>query len=314
MSLLSNAIKKDISILDYAKLNGYTPEKIGNQYTLKEMDSIRILADKNIFYRHSSQIGGSIIDFAMMISGNTLDESIKELRAMLPNFYNKETYLNYKNYTNTPTPPKELVIPNAINTKYSRVFAYLTKSRYIDKSIVEFMVKNKYLYEDEKHNCVFLGRDYDGNIKYASLRSSSTNFNFKGDARGSDKSVGLYINNNSNKLFVNEAIIDSMSIMTMLKINNLNFKDYNYFSMGGVTTKGLLYHLKNPNIQKIQTIYIASDNDESGNQVRESIRNLLKENEIDIKIIDKKPKGKDFNEDLVSLKTHVQENTKVISY
>jgi len=53
------------------------------------------------------------------------------------------------------------------NTNYRRLYAYLNKTRFIDVNITNDMVNNKNLYEEKEHNnCVFLGRDKDGEVKY----------------------------------------------------------------------------------------------------------------------------------------------------
>lgn len=65
VSSLTMAIKENINILEYGKNAGLTPLKLGSNYTFKEMDSVRIDPYKNIYYRHSTGEGGSIIDFVM---------------------------------------------------------------------------------------------------------------------------------------------------------------------------------------------------------------------------------------------------------
>lgn len=74
--MLSDAIKSQLSIIDYARDIGYTPIRISSRYyTIKEMDSIRINVEKGLWYRNSlvgqrndintrGQMGGSVIDFA----------------------------------------------------------------------------------------------------------------------------------------------------------------------------------------------------------------------------------------------------------
>lgn len=74
--MLSDAVKSQLNIIDYARDIGYTPIRVSSRYyTIKEMDSIRINVEKGLWYRNSlqgqrndvnerGQIGGSVIDFA----------------------------------------------------------------------------------------------------------------------------------------------------------------------------------------------------------------------------------------------------------
>lgn len=46
------------------------------------------------------------------------------------------------------------------------IFAYLTKNRCIDPEIVQEMVDRKFLYQDQRHNCVFVSRNSDQGSLY----------------------------------------------------------------------------------------------------------------------------------------------------
>ena len=76
------------------------------------------------------------------------------------------------------------------------------------------------LYEDaEHHNCVFVGYARDGKAAFASLRGTydRDGSGFKGDAAGSDKSVGFRLpyDPDSRTVYVFEAPIDLMSYCTL---------------------------------------------------------------------------------------------------
>ena len=59
-----------------------------------------------------------------------------------------------------------------------RVFAYLTRTRCLDGSVVNAFSKKRMLYEDAKyHNAVFVGYDKDGVARHAHKRGTCT----KGD-------------------------------------------------------------------------------------------------------------------------------------
>lgn len=313
---VSEAIKREIKILDYAARLGYTPLKAGSGYTLKEISSISINDDKNVFFRHSTGKGGSIIDFVMEFEGLSQAQALSKLRGMLGrgNDYQNSNNNNFKQ--SSPSPKKntnEFILPEKFEGKFSRLYAYLGKERGIDRDVITDIVKRKMLYEEKTHhNAVFVGFDKENIPKYASKRTTISNqklkpdgtkYFSKGDVSGSSKDVGFYVNNNSDKLFLSEAPIDSMSLMSILKLHNVDFKKYNYLAGGGTSMKSLEYHIKdNTSINKI---YLSYDNDEAGDNARAKARALLLSIGFEGLIIDKPPHNKDFNEDLkiIYLKT-----------
>lgn len=297
------AVKRDISIIDYAKYRGFNVKRVGNsKYTLEEHDSVRIDPECNLFYRHSTGQGGSIIDFEMMVDNVDKNKALSILRGYL---LNRKPYLlnELSNPRAAPRPlvqeKKDLVLPEAARGRFNRVYAYLSKTRCIDSEIINDMIHRNQLYEDSRHNCVFVGYDKDNKAAYANIRGTLTDKSYKGDAVGSSKEVGLYIDNSAASLFVTEAAIDSLSIMTMLKMNGRDYKKYNYLSLGGTSGKSLLYHLQG---SKINRIYLALDNDDAGKKGRDSIRKALQNAEFKGAVIDKLPVNKDFNEDLQHIK------------
>ena len=120
----------------------------------------------------------------------------------------------------------------------------------------------------------------------------------RGDLPGSKKSIGMFINNKSPTLFVTEAPIDTMSIMTFFnRDNNFNFNNYSYLAQAGTNgISSLIYHIQHqPNINKI---YLCYDNDEAGEQARQDARSELQKIGYKGAVLDKIPIGNDFNDDL----------------
>lgn len=303
MSILSDAIKENISILDYARNSGYTPVKVGRQYSLKEHDSIRIDPEKNVFYRHSTGQGGSIIDFAMMINGLTKSEAFKQLRMILePSALHNYPSRGRQSKAKMPAePPPPFVLPERLDGRFSRVFAYLNRSRHIDKAIISDLIKRRQLYEDKRHNCVFVGYDKDRQPAFACVRGTCTDKVYRGDVPSSRKEVGFYVDNNSSSLFVTEAPIDAMSIMTMLKCNGIDYKNFDYLAIGGMCHDTIPYHFDRLPKGQLKRIYLAVDNDTKGHTARLAYRQKLADLGFDGEVIDKIPKGKDWNGDLSAL-------------
>lgn len=309
---LSDAIKQNISILDYAQQAGYTPVRVNtNRYILKEHDSLVIKPQNNLFFWNSQNKSGSVIDFAQALKGISKSEAYDELTAMLNNpAYKSKHEFTLDHIKEKPTQPNKLEFPPATNGKFNRMYAYLLKTRGIEKAVIDNLVNRKLLYEDERHNVTFVGYDYDGTAKYGFKRGTATTATpYKRELAGSNelnKQIGWFINNNSNKLFVNEACIDSMSIMSILHRSGVDFNKYSYLPLGGTYINCLKYHLIQPQNAHINCIYLATDNDEAGANCRSKIKKMLKSIGFKGKVIEKVPCGKDWNDDLISIKNNKQ--------
>ena len=102
---LPDSIKENIKILDLVDELGLSVKRVGNQYFLKEHDSVCIDPHKNVYHRFSSGTGGSVIDFVMEFMDLSQDEAILKLRGKLSN---SNTNFSYKTSANNVKPPKEL--------------------------------------------------------------------------------------------------------------------------------------------------------------------------------------------------------------
>ena len=270
-------IKQEISLLRVAEDCGYTPHKTGNHYKLKEHDSLMIYPDTNSYYRFSTGRGGSAIDFLMEMQGMSQATAIRTLADMLDD---RPVQRQRQELPVAPEPPKELELPPASSGKYARAMAYLTKTRCIDPEVVTALMRNKghgsYLYQDDRNNVVFVGVDADGKAAYATRRSTLTTSSFKGEARGSDGTIGWLVDHHAEKLYVTESAIDAMSLMTMRKQAGQSVDSASYLSLGGVGKLAALeYCLQHhPEIREVVAV---CDRDEAGRQCNDSIELLVRQ-------------------------------------
>lgn len=248
---------KETSLTALATQYGFTVMKLGKYHSLKEMDSIRIYNDRT-YYRFSGvsengRPGGSQIDFLMEFCGvssvaeavhTLLDfqgiSNIRDMPEMRRNFSPKPTIME----------EKEFILPEKADS-YRRAYAYLIKTRGLSKSVVDYFVKDlKILYEDAQfHNLVFLGKDKQGAVRYATKRGTADFYKkYRGDVAGSNKEYGINIvNPSSEELRVFEANID---LMSYLDITN-DYKS-NKLVLGMLNDKPLVKFLEeNPHIKKI---------------------------------------------------------------
>jgi hypothetical protein len=254
----------------------------------------------------------------MEFGNMSLSESINMLEQYVAN--------PTSNFTKAEEPKEEkqvkqennFVLPPKYDGKYSRAFAYLTKTRCISPEVVkEFMQNDKnnksYVYEDERHNVVFVGKDENGKDVFATKRSTFLNSYFKGDVAHSDQSIGFSVNNNSNELCVCESAIDLMSLMT---IHGSEEPKVNYLATCGVAKDQSIYKFLKVNPQ-IKNITLCNDNDTAGREADERITKHLEQNFPDINVkIFKPSNGKDLNEALQiqsQVKQSVQSQTKALS-
>lgn len=289
-------IKSDIRISDYAQKLGYTILRVGKYLSLKEHDSVRIDVSQNRFVRNSTGAKGSIIDFVMEFEKLDKTSAIRKL-------------IEYGNITpNSPAPmahvvneiKKEmpLVLPQKDNS-YRNVYAYLLKTRHISRDVVDSWKAQGLLYQDIHKNCVFVSYDKTGNPVFASLKGTNTSKSFAGDIEGCNYDICHFFNSGAKSLIVCEAVIDLMSVQTILLQNGRSLSDYNYLSLNGTSkVRSILHALKESPVNKV---ILAVDNDIAGETARLKLRELICDVNPDIQIIDYiPPNEKDWNEELVA--------------
>lgn len=294
-------LKNKIQITDYAKHLGFNLVKQGNMHSLEEHDSCKIYED-NHFYRFSSKIGGSIIDFIKEFQNVDTSTAIKYAE----NYYN-ENNLDNATAIRMKSATKQLEIPTKVNT-FAEVRKYLTNSRKIDKALVNKYIDDGILFQDDHANCVFVGKDANAKNKAYYLRSSKSKW--MGMTGGSDAQIGIFVkgDSNSKSLIVHEAVIDQMSYIQM----NDPEIEKNYLATQSVNNveKAIDYHLKNRQ-SEINEVVLALDNDEPGREAIERATLFLSENYPDIEVYYDLPMSKDYNQDLKSNFNEIEEGVDV---
>ncbi|MBP2033411.1 hypothetical protein J2Z42_002114 [Clostridium algifaecis] len=281
-----------VNIISYALSAGYPVKQVTSRsFKIDGYGGLYIHSDGHKWNWFSQNKGGGAIQFVMEMENKSWVDAVKTLIGKT------DEILPYK-------PPEvieeeikgEFILPEK-NTTFKHIFAYLINSRGIDSEIVRDFVKEHKLYENTHGSCVFVGFDEENNPKYASIRSTNTIGNsFRCDVKNSDKTYPFCKEGINNTVCIFEAPIDLMSYLTLIKKHNIQSFDNHCISLGGVADKALEYYLKeNPDINKIM---LCLDNDEAGHFACNQIFNKYK---YSYEIVRHKPKGKDFNEDLIAL-------------
>lgn len=250
-------------------------------------DSVTISGSK--WYDHKNQRGGYTVKFLQEFLGFSFQNAVIELlgghcSAQTAQFISRE-------------PPKPVIRPFALPEPHSdmrRVFAYLTKQRFIDPQIISHFAHEHKIYEDRKyHNVVVVGLDENGTPKQASVRSTlSFGKTFRITVAGSDTNYSFSHFGNDEKLFVFEAPIDMLSFITL---RQKNWNNHNYIAMNGVYESALLKALESHS--DLKNIFLCTDNDEGGIEAAERLSDILRAKNYEnvFRIL---PQNKDWNEDL----------------
>ena len=278
-------------------LHQYQPDelkRVGQSWTLRSHDSMRISDDGKWNWFSQSIGGGDAISYLQKVHGMTFQESIRTLAG--------EDYqaLQAEEASREPPPRREFVLPPK-NQNNRRAFAYLC-SRGIDPEIINHCMRRGLIYEDARHhNAVFVGHDGAGTARYAMLRSTVSNSSFKIEQAGSNKAFGFCMKGSGSTLYVCEAAIDALSVATLRKLGGRDWRKDSYLALGGVTASA---EKLPPALERMlqgssfNRVVLSLDNDEAGQRAARNIFGLLRQRypQIEPKVC--VPREKDFNDQL----------------
>lgn len=304
-----------VSIYELAKQLGYNPEKRGSNYHLKNHGGLYIDDTKNSFYCWAAERGGGPIQFLMFTENKSWLESMKYLVGDGEIQQTQKTSLKQHN----PVEEKhvEFKLPDKASP-YKRLFAYLIKTRGLDKDIVSDLVYKKKIYESlPHHNIVFVGYDENGEARQAFQRGTVTGLTFKGVVPGSNMNYCFAMEGKGDSLTVYEAAIDAISHASICKSFGMGWKKEHRIALGCLSDNALAGYLKRH--PEIKNITFALDNDdeakfsngrpapnwgqEAANKYADKYAKLGYNTTIE------KPLAKDWNEDLLNIRL-VQQDLK----
>lgn len=264
-----------VNLEQFLRSQGEELVKSGREYRWKNHDSLTVKGNK--WFRHSQSKGGYPIDFVMEFYDKTFPETMQML-------------IGEEVIAAEPAPKAEFRLPPRCETN-DRIIKYLTEERKIPQELIERFIADGLIYEDAKHhNVVFVGTDANGIPRYAHCRGTADKFRM--DVAGSDKSCGFCYRGKGRELYVFEASIDLLSHIASYPAG---WRDRSYLSLGGVSPKALNRFLSER--KDIESIYIATDNDEAGNNAAEKLAELIPQ---EISVYRFLPQAKDWNEELIN--------------
>lgn len=278
-----------VDLEDFLIRQGEKLLRSGREKRLASDHSITVRG--NEWYDHAAEKGGCAIDFVQMFYGRSFSDAV----TMLLNGEQGQAYRPSEQ--RKPEPPRPFMLPEA-NHDMRRVYAYLTKTRCLDREVVSAFARAKLLYEDAKyHNAVFVGFDKEGVARHAHKRGTYTQGEpFKGNVDGCDPRYSFHYTGQSDTVYVFEAPIDMLSFLSLYQ---QDWQRHSYVSLCGVAEHALLQLLEvNPQVKKIG---LCLDNDKAGLNARERLTGILSEKGYG-EVFSLLPRQKDWNEDLQTQK------------
>ncbi len=279
------------NLVSYLESHGQRIKRVGSTYQYiytdgsGTHDSVTISGGK--WYDHKNQRGGYAVKFLQEFLGFSFQDSVIEL---LGGHCDAQTVRPAPREAPKPVAkPFELPEPNS---DMRRVFAYLTKQRFISPDIISHFAHERKIYEEKKyHNVVFVGTDENGVPKQASLRSTlSFGKTFRITVASSDTKYSFSHFGNDGKLFVFEAPIDMLSFITLYQ---KDWQQHSYIAMNGVYESAVLKALESrPGLNEI---YLCTDNDEGGIEAAERLGDILAKKGY-TEVFRIAPQQKDWNE------------------
>ena len=213
-------------------------ERVDKVGLLRSHDSFKINGESSVWHWKSRGIGGkSALDYLIYVEGVRFVEAVKLLCEENPDYIAPA----HKSIEGERLP---FALPAAAPNN-DRVVQYLL-GRGVSIPVINYCIEQGILYESVPyHNCVFVGKDEQGQPKYAALRGTyQYGRPFKAEAPGSDKRYGFCIppTAESDTVAVFEAAIDAMAEMTLAG----SAADKYRLSLGGIYVPEQSHTIKPP--------------------------------------------------------------------
>ena len=275
---------RQTDIVSLLERQGEKVRRAGSEYEWLD-GTAKVSIRGNLWFHQYEREGGNAIDFVKRFFDKSYTEAMQFL-------------LNGEGGELKTAPPVEkkadgiFVMPRRNETS-ARAYAYLSKSRGIDREVLNEFFRKKLIYESEKyHNAVFVGYNPNRQPLHAHMRGTGTKSTFKGNVPFGMPEYSFHWYGSSGRLFLFEAPIDMLSFISM---NKESWKQHSYAACCGVSDRVAMQLLKDD--PRIKRVSICLDNDEEGRKSGKRIKDNLESKGVQADIL--VPKLKDWNEDLL---------------
>lgn len=279
------ALANSVDLVEYLRANGEELVKSGREYRWQRYTSVTIRGNR--WFKFKTQEGGYPIKFLEEFYGCHYTEAVELLLS-----YANDQGIHVKDQEQEVKEERPFMLPKR-NSDMKRAYAYLTKTRCVDKDILKTFIDQGLIYEDEKyHNVVFVGRDENDVARHAHKKSTFSKNGYRGNVESSDPRYSFHFIGIDEELYVFEAPIDMLSYISL---NKEEWQQHSYVALCGLGLQAM-EHLLDTHTN-LQHIIIGTDHDTAGIEGAERIKDRLKEIDYD-KISIAQPLNKDHNEDL----------------
>lgn len=296
-SIVDEARNSDI-ISFFEKYNGFVFTYRGGEYRCKQHPSLAVNADRRSWYWHSKGAGGyGVLDYLTKVENVPFREAVDMVlgyRVSTP----RESSIAGSPGMNAD---KKLVLPEKVFLP-ARLYDYLCNKRGIDGNIVNALLEEGRIYGDRRGNIVFVGFDENGTARFGCVHGTGENNRLRMDCPGSDKHFGFHMSySNTDSLYIFESAIDAMSHASLensLTARKDTWRGWNRLSLDGTSDTAIPKYLElYPNTYEL---ILCLDNDPPGRAAAAAIAKKYEELKYKTRII--RPRGKDFNDDLLALR------------
>lgn len=258
-----------IRINDFCSQNGIETFGNGNYLKLKEHDSCIIDKNNNTFHWNSRSKNGDLISFVQEYYNLDFKNSVELITG--DKIFNLEQRNQFTKKYEEKTEKEEFAPKSTfkldldeIDGKYSRLYAYLTKTRKISQETISDFVHRRLISQDSKGNINFKFEDEDKNISYSKKGTTDKKFSYINS--GSDIRGFVYKKEDNEKIkdmLIFESPIDLMSYIDIMK-KEIDFSDKVLVSMNGLKHNTILKNLQD--YENITSINLLVDNDSGGKE------------------------------------------------
>jgi hypothetical protein len=283
-------------IIFLGKHNGFSFVRRGDAYRCVQHPSLAVKGDRLSWYWHSRGIGGyGALDYLMKVEHMPFREAVAAVSGVRPAAMTAVS-------ADRPEPARPLILPEKAVMPL-RLYNYLCRRRGIDGGIVSELIQKGSLYEDRRGNVVFVGFDEHGRARFASLRGTYGDGQFRMDCAGSDKRYGFHMAcPASERLYLFESPIDAMSHAS-LEIAATGdagaWRRHSRLSLAGTSGVALPFFLNQH--PAVNDLVLCLDNDPAGREASGVLAREYAEKGLQTRI--ELPQGKDINEDLTAFLT-----------
>lgn len=151
------ALANSVNLVDFLKMQGEKLIKSGKDMRWERNHSVTLR--DNRYYKWKENEGGYPIQFLKEFYGYDFKQAMEVLLSTVGD-------MELVNSLKPQEESKKPFVAPEKNDNNKRAYAYLNKTRLIDKEVLNYFFNNNLIYEDKKyHNAVFIGLNEDGIIQ-----------------------------------------------------------------------------------------------------------------------------------------------------